>query len=496
MRRLISYAAALIAAFVLVACGGGGSSSAPNFGISSTNIEITAIPNIKTSVAEVTLSAHNFDPADLVITGLQGAPIPDWLSVEYKLEEDKVLVSANSSAIADGQTYKTTLQFVATDTKGNRYTRDVTVTVTTGGLKFSANEVNLSTAAGTISDITQVNFSGENFGAAKTARITKWYSSAWLKVQPIPINGYVNFHADATNLAAGTYTDLVLIEMTDAAGKTLIGKMPVTLTVTGANSTAPSTVTWNTYNGDLAPDTANALTLASGANASFTRSGGATGGITAANGIATLNVPADNVQYRYDLPYSSQYPKKMTFAARVKADSAADALRALAIEANFADSATTLAANAARVKLTIYGNEGASASIWQGLTIERCDNTSNLDGITTWGLCNSNNGAIAIRDYHVYQVSITLTEARKGYLKVYVDGAATPLVSYGSASAPLTFRAAAGDGANYIHFGDMNTAAHKSYIDWLIWTTDDAYTPSQLKGKLPANIGEIPAAYQ
>lgn len=506
MRRIFSFAAALIAALALQACGGGGGSNSstqtPGISLSQTSVELTALANLMSSSVDVTLSAQNFEPVlPLVISGLGGTPLPDWINYDGKIVEDdlKLTISAKTNLVTDGQTYKTTLLLAVNDTKGNRYTKELPVTLTTGGLKFSAADVKLSATAGASSDAVRINFSGDDFGAGKRAAITKWNSSSWLKVQIVPIYGYIDFYADTTNLAAGTYTETVIIEVTDDKGKTLIGKMPVTLTVTASGSTpATPAIAWNTYSGDLVPDTANALTLASGAQASFTRNGVATGGVTTTSGIATMdttmNGGAEDMDYRYAMPYSNQYPKKLTVAARVKAESISTALRALAIEANFSESSTTLAADGARVKLAIWGDEGVST--WQGLTVERCDNRTDPNGVTTWGLCNSAQGAISIRDYHVYQVSITLTEARKGYVNVYVDGASIPVVSYGSATNPLPFRTTVGEGANFIRFGDSNSQVHKSYIDWFVWTLDGAYSPAQLKGKLPANIGEIPAIYQ
>lgn len=504
MRRIVSFAAALIAVLALQACGGGGSSSTPASGINSSHasVELTAAANLRSSVVEVTLSAQNFEPVfPVVISGPSGAPVPEWITFEPRIEGEtlKLKISSKNYLITDGQTYKTTLLLAVNDTKGNRYTKELPVTLTTGGLKFSATEVKLSATSGASSDAVRISFSGDDFGTGKRAAITKWFSSSWLKIQIVPINGYIDFYADTTNQAIGTYTETVIIEVTDDKGKTLIGKLPVTLTVTppGQTPTTPP-IAWNSYNGDLVPDAANALTLASGSSASFTRNGVATGGVTTTSGIATMdttmNGGAEDMDYRYAMPYSSQYPKKLTVAARVKAESISTALRALTIEANFSESSTTLAADGSRVKLAIWGDEGVST--WQGLTVERCDNRTDPSGVTTWGLCNSAQGAISIRDYHVYQVSITLTEARKGYVNVYVDGASIPVVSYGSATNPLPFRTTVGEGANFIRFGDSNSQVHKSYIDWFVWTLNGAYTPAQLKGKLPANIGEIPATYQ
>lgn len=262
---------------------------------------------------------------------------------------------------------------------------------------------------------------------------------------------------------------------------------------TGSSSSA--SMAWNSYNANQFPDAANALTLASGETAGFSKNApNGTDRTVVSGGVATFDTTSGtvstDVDYRYKLPYTNQYPKKMTFLARVKAESTNTALRALAIEANFSDNASTEKTAGSRVKLAILGNVPISS--WQGFSLENCDGSG-----STPTICRSWSPAFSdILSYHVYHVSLTLTEAKKGYINVYVDGSETPVVSYGSASYPMILNNSSGTGANYIRFGDMdNSATHKSYIDWLIWTQDGAYSPLQLKGKMPANIGEIPAPY-
>lgn len=315
---------------------------------------------------------------------------------------------------------------------------------------------------------------------------------AWLSITLSETDLSARFEASGAGMTAGTYSTTVRIKITNTKGESLYKDLAITLEVYSA---APSSVKWNVYSGSVIPDASNSILLADNSSASFTRTGATTGTTSVSSGIATfdttMNSASDNVQYKYDLPYSSQYPKTLTFIARVKAESVADALRALSVEANFADTATTPISQSARVKLAIYGNQGSTNNLWQGFTMEQCD-----AGTTTWGVCNSPSGLLTVTDFHVYHVSVTLTEPTKGYLRVYVDNYSSPIVSYGSSAAPKTFRTAAEDGASYIRFGDMNSQVHKSYIDWLIWTQQGAYSPSELVGKLPNNIGIIPAIYQ
>lgn len=519
MQRIFSILLAIATALALVACGGGGgggdNNSSPTSSSSSStspssasisfvpsSVNLTTLPGGSSSITKVTLSIANFTPTSIVITTPSGNAQPSWAKIILYKQQGYAEIYANASGLTAG-TYETTIRVVASDASGTSVTRDLPITLTvgtqtTGSLTLTPASVSLATPAGSTSNVIRVNFTGTNFaGARKTSIFIPASAYSWLGKTALPSMSYIDISANTSSLSAGTYETVLTIEVTDANGKVLSGLLPVKLTVTGSPSSTP--VSWNVYNGDLAPDESNSLTLNSGAKTSFSRTGVTTGGITATGGIATLdttpNTPTDNVQYKFDLPYSSQYPKKMTFAARVKAESISTALRALSIEANFAESAATPATSAGRVKLAIWGDEGIST--WQGLTVERCDAQQDSAGITTREICKTNSGVIAdIREYHVYQVSITLTEAKKGYLRVYVDGNETPVVTYGSAANPLPFRDAAGDGASYIHFGDMNSQAHKSYIDWLIWTQDGAFSPFQLKGKLPANIGTIPVSYQ
>jgi len=87
---------------------------------------------------------------------------------------------------------------------------------------------------------------------------------------------------------------------------------------------------------------------------------------------------------------------------------------------------------------------------------------------------------------HIFQVSVALTSAYAGTITVYADGNATPIIG------PLTttnmFRTYV-TGQDYVQFGDNRTAAMRSNLDWMIWTNQGAYTPSQLNGKLPAGLG-------
>jgi hypothetical protein len=48
---------------------------------------------------------------------------------------------------------------------------------------------------------------------------------------------------------------------------------------------------------------------------------------------------------------------------------------------------------------------------------------------------------------------------------------------------------AGGSSDNFIRMGDGGSSAYHAQLDWLIWTEEGAYLPSQLQGKLPANIG-------
>ena len=87
---------------------------------------------------------------------------------------------------------------------------------------------------------------------------------------------------------------------------------------------------------------------------------------------------------------------------------------------------------------------------------------------------------------HIFQISVAMTSAYAGTVAVYVDGSSTPIIG------PLTttnMQRTYVTGQDYVQFGENTNKAGVADLDWMIWTTQDAYTPAQLQGKLPSGLG-------
>jgi len=378
----------------------------------------------------------------------------------------------------------------------------------TDGLSVSQNSLNLSSPAGsgTATARLQVSYQNSNGAFLVIGSPVGQVVPDWLSVSTDGLT--ISVTTSATGLAVGMYSSTLRLALVDANGALLSYKdvqinfnvmtaptpTPVLSGTPTPIPTAVSSVGWNIYSADLAPDAPAALKLADGTTATFSKketngtgSAAATAGLMTFDTSASSNTGTEIVDYRYGLPRTATYPKHMTLLTRLKAASVNSALRGFQIEANFADAETTEKTAASRVRLSIYGTSPSGS--WQGAALEACDN-----GGATPLICRA---SASVDSYHIYQVSITLTDAKHGYVHVYVDGNDTPIIQYGSAAFPVLLRDAAGTGASYVRFGDMDSGfKHKSEIDWIIWTQDAAFVPSQLKGRLPAGIGLIDSSYQ
>jgi pectate lyase len=239
---------------------------------------------------------------------------------------------------------------------------------------------------------------------------------------------------------------------------------------------------WNVYNADALPDAADSIDLAGASTASFTLGGtsanaphfttGAAGTVnfdTSAATGDTQHATLDNV-----VNNSGAYPKYFTWLAGVTGNS--DNIRVLEIEVAMADDGET----GRRVKTLLRADGGN-----QGVQLERTDCPALA---TTDGSCTSvQQYGMSMTGFRVWQVSITLTDATTGNVQVYGDGNDTPLLTLTG----VTLRPTSSAGHNFLRFGDGGGNAYKSNIDWVIWTNENAYLPSELKGALPAGIGAI-----
>lgn len=230
---------------------------------------------------------------------------------------------------------------------------------------------------------------------------------------------------------------------------------------------------WNIYTGDSLPDAADSIDLAGAGTASFTLGGtsanaphfaaGAAGTVnfdTSALAGDTQHMTLNNV-----VNNAGVYPKYFTWLAGVTGNS--DSVRALEIEVAMADDGLA----GSRLK-TILRADGGN----QGVQLEQANGGTSVQ---QYGL----NMAV----FRVYQASITLTNATTGDVRVYVDGNDTPLLTLSG----VTMRSTSSAGNNFLRFGDGGGNAYKGNIDWIIWTNEAAYRPSDLQGALPAGIGAI-----
>ena len=254
-----------------------------------------------------------------------------------------------------------------------------------------------------------------------------------------------------------------------------------------ASSSSAASIAWNVYNASLNPIVANSVTLADGTASTFTQ--GTTSGstastdFTAASGITTFNTTAatankDTVYIASGVP--TAYPKTFTLLAYVKINDTTSTYRGIELDMN---------TGSERVKGVIY-NDG------NGFGIEKvADSTATIKDGGSYGATGS---------YHVFQYAVNLTAACTGTVSLWVDGAAVTLTS----SATLTAGSYSGNvitlggsgcltsTATGLYLGDGGSSAYNASIDWIVWTSAGAYSPSDVKGTLPTTMGTIPSNFQ
>jgi pectate lyase len=229
---------------------------------------------------------------------------------------------------------------------------------------------------------------------------------------------------------------------------------------------------WNIYNADAEPTTAASVTLANASTSEFTLASTSEFFTANGDGTVTMDTTADANERSYaDLTGITNtdgvYPKTFTFLARVSGD---DVNRNFEFEVSFGDT-TPSAVDGGRVKLIV-----------------RSDGTDRIQ-IDNFIDANELEASVTTAGYHIYHVAVTLTGPRTGRVDVYMDGINTPTLSGETLSGQLLN--SAGDGVNRFRIGENSSSAFLGIIDWLIWTDEDAYRPSDLQGALPVGIGDI-----
>ncbi|SMF03017.1 hypothetical protein SAMN02745866_00252 [Alteromonadaceae bacterium Bs31] len=250
-------------------------------------------------------------------------------------------------------------------------------------------------------------------------------------------------------------------------------------TVTPTQPPVDGDVAWNIYDGAVSPLTDDSLTLADASTDKFGASNAKPDGTEdffTPNGDGTVAflTPVDDIsmmaRYVFEDFAPADYPRYFTGLIRAKG---VDSFKTMDFDLNLADGTA-----GTRIKLILRA-DGSN----QGVQVDKGDPAGEKPTAYT---------AEAYTDYRIYQISVELTAAQEGTANVYLAGNDTPIITMTGDSTTPFGASKAGD--NYVRIGDGSSSLldYSSEVDWMIWTDEEAYVPSELKGKLPANIGDIP----
>lgn len=232
----------------------------------------------------------------------------------------------------------------------------------------------------------------------------------------------------------------------------------------------PSSVSWNLFNGNVSPFDANAITLADGiTQVPFVIQGSASDFTPTGTGAVlfdstSLGTKNNRARISNVNRNDGVYPKYFTLIAGIKGFNPPANARVLELETAFGGTADT---TASRLKVVL-----------------RADGASNF-GVQFEGSPSPNTAyGLAMDEYRVYHFTVALSSPTTGWARAYLDGSSTPVlvqeeVQFASTTATN----------NYLQIGDGGSNSYKALIDWMVWTDAGAYTPAQVSGLLPANIG-------
>ncbi len=161
------------------------------------------------------------------------------------------------------------------------------------------------------------------------------------------------------------------------------------------------------------------------------------------------------------------YPKHLTVLAGVSGFN--EDSRLLEIETAFADEGQA----GSRLKTVLRNQDGHV-----GIQLEDANAGVSVDNF---------DDNLDMTQFRVYQVSVTMTSASRGNVRVFVEGNDQPVLSL----LDVQMRAASSDGDNFVRIGEGGGHPYKSTVDWVVWTTESDYLPSDLKGALPESLGDI-----
>jgi pectate lyase len=232
----------------------------------------------------------------------------------------------------------------------------------------------------------------------------------------------------------------------------------------------PSSISWNLFNGNASPFDANAITLADGiTNVPFVIQGSAsdftpTGAGAVLFDSSSLGTKNNRARISDVGRNDGIYPKYFTLIAGIKGFNPPANARVLELETTFGGTADTAAS---RLKVVL-----------------RADGASNF-GVQFEGSPSPNTAyGLAMDQYRVYHFTVALSSPTTGWARAYLDGSSTPVLNQEEVQFATTTAT-----NNYLQIGDGGSNPYKALIDWMVWTDAGAYTPAQLSGLLPANIG-------
>lgn len=344
---------------------------------------------------------------------------------------------------------------------------------------FSLSTVNLTVngAAGVATNPSQTVTMSVSNPAATTVVIQQTVS--WLKIVSNLASGYATVSGDGSALVPGTYCTTVNVALLNASNTVLSTRDVAVKFVVDAAPALATAPAWTSYNGDLDPTAAGSLNLASGGTSMFAVTG--TPFIDADGNTVTyadFMTPTGTGVLRLDSSASalqrsivrrsyggSAYPRYMTFLARVMP------IAGTAYSANLRLWDLELSSGSSRVVFSLRG-DAASNNVRLALFEEGGSDV---------------NAQIDMSVPHIFQISVAMTSAKAGTVTVFADGNPTPIIG------PLTtanMRSAAfPPNDEGVVFGDNRNLVMRSDLDWMAWTTQGAYMPSQLTGKLPSGLG-------
>lgn len=255
-----------------------------------------------------------------------------------------------------------------------------------------------------------------------------------------------------------------------------------------SQSSASAPGFWNIYDGSSTPFSEGIVRLANGNLSRFVLDGNDQG-----RDAVYFNVLGDgrisfdttsNASHQHYAVFDGivrndgVYPKTFTLIAGVL--SPEQSHRVVDFEMALADEG----AHGARIKAVLRA-DGSSTGVQLERVIPETDTAA--DSRQYYGMDMS--------VFHVYHFAIEMTEPTKGSIRVYIDGNPEPLSDADEAVSLLInnqeLRRTSSPGQNYLRIGDLGGSAYQSIIDWIIWTDSAAYTPTELHGLLPENIGCI-----